>query len=84
MNGLIIWTQSDPREARQGRPNYEINTRVIIAFREIGRGFSAMETFCGFMNIPSPMSKSTFADKFSLLHDYMPLMYRMRMRRKKL
>ena len=61
--------QSDPREARQGRPNYEINTRVIIAFREIGRGFSAMETFCGFMNIPSPMSKSTFADKFSLLHD---------------
>ena len=53
----------------RGRKQYDVNRRAVIAFREIGKGFSAMETFCGFMNMPNPMSKTTYGDKSPLIHD---------------
>ena len=41
---------------RQGvKPFDVINLHAVMAFREIGRGHTAMETFCGYMNMPHPM-----------------------------
>ena len=34
--------------------------RAILTFREIGRGQAGIETFCGYMNIPPPMTESTY------------------------
>ena len=53
----------------QGRNDFDINRRMIIAMREIGRGFSDMETLCGFLNMPPLMSKTTYHDKRSAIHD---------------
>ena len=43
--------QFDPRGSRgQGADPFDINVRSIIAFREMGRGHTAMESFFGFIN----------------------------------
>ena len=42
--------------------------RAIIAFREIGVGYSSMQTFCSVMNMNAPMSKSSFENIQSELH----------------
>ena len=42
-----------------GRNPFDINIRTI-AFREIGKGYSALETFCGIMNMPAPMNVKAF------------------------
>ena len=43
-----------------GRNPFDINIRTIMAFREIGKGYSALETFCGIMNMPAPMNVKAF------------------------
>ena len=63
----IFWTSSEvekPKDARENRggSGFDINTRIIIAFREIGKGFTALKSFCGFMNIPPPMTQQSFGD----------------------
>ena len=40
--------------------SFEINNLVIIAMKEIGRGQTALKTFCGVMNMPSPMQIISF------------------------
>ena len=42
-----------------GRNPFDINIRTM-AFREIGKGYSALETFCGIMNMPAPMNVKAF------------------------
>ena len=39
---------------------FEINMRTIIAMREIGKGHTALEKLCGFMNLTPPMKKNAF------------------------
>ena len=39
---------------------YDINLRSVVAFREMDKGRRAMGTFCGFMNMPPPMTKKTY------------------------
>ena len=39
---------------------YDVNVRSIIAFREIGRGLSHIETFNRIMNMPPPYTHSTY------------------------
>ena len=41
---------------------YDVNIRSIVAFREIGRGLSHIETFNRVMNMPPPFSHSTYDD----------------------
>ena len=52
-----------------GRSGYDINRRTIVAFRENGIGFSGIESFCRCMNMPKPMSKTTFDDISTLIHN---------------
>ena len=47
---------------------YDVNIRTVSAFREIGRGYAAIETFCGFMNMPPPMNKTTYQDIVDGMH----------------
>ena len=42
-----------------GKVPYDVNLRTVVAFREIGRGQTAIDTFCGFMNMPPPMTSKT-------------------------
>ena len=44
----------------RGRKPYDVNIRSAIAFREIGRGHSAIEKFCGVMNMPPPMNSFSY------------------------
>ena len=43
-----------------GRNPFDINIITIIAFREIGKSYSALETLCGIMNMPAPMNVKVF------------------------
>ena len=42
-----------------------------MAFREIGKGFTDMETFSGFMNIPPPMSNYNSIIRDTILPTYL-------------
>ncbi|MBY0580841.1 MAG: hypothetical protein K2P53_04080 [Rickettsiales bacterium] len=42
--------------------SFDINLRSVIAMREIGKGHSALEKLCGFLNLPPPLQKATFND----------------------
>lgn len=53
---------SDQVTTSVGRNPYDINLRSVIATREVGRGHTALQTFCGFMNIPPPMTEKTFLE----------------------
>lgn len=48
------------RPNKNGPKPYDINVRSVVAFREIGKGYESIKKFCGLMNTPPPMSKSTF------------------------
>ena len=50
---------------RNGRTGYW----TIIAFRENCIGFSSIESFYRYMNMPPAMSKTTFEDKIWLIHN---------------
>ena len=44
--------------SKKEEPSYTVNTRAVLAFREIGRGHSAMITFAKLTNMqPSPTSR---------------------------
>ena len=44
---------------QRGRNMFDINLRSCIAFREMGKGLTGMETFCSIMNCPPPMNLET-------------------------
>ena len=55
-------------DRKRGAIAYEFNKRAIVAFQEIGKELCAIEDFCGFMNMPPPMAKSTYHDHLPELH----------------
>ena len=44
----------------RGQKKYDINVRTVAAFREAGKGYTAIETVCGFMNMCPPMNESAY------------------------
>ena len=48
------------KQQRRGKKIYEVNTRMAVAFREFGRGHSAMKIFSQCMNMLSPMSLTSY------------------------
>ena len=53
------WKYSFSSSAKQGH-SYEVNVRGVLAFREIGRGHTAMVTFTKIMNMPPPPTSTNF------------------------
>ena len=45
-----------------GASPFEINYKAIIVMREIGKEFTGLSNFCGFMNLPPPMNVKAFND----------------------
>ena len=55
-----FWT-SKKIKTPKGRPPFDINMWSVIAFREIGKGHTAMQKFGGFMNMPSVLTQNSYA-----------------------
>ena len=36
---------------------YDVNRAIVLAFRSIGRGYSAAQKFCSIVNLPNPVGK---------------------------
>ena len=53
---------------KRGKVSYDANIRTISAFREIGKGHVDIERFCGYMNMPPPMNKTTYQDSIQEIH----------------
>ena len=53
---------------KAGDKPFGINYRTIVAFREIGKGHSAIETLCGFMNITPPMNNNSYTKAMKELY----------------
>jgi len=53
---------------KPGNNPYEINYRSVLAMREIGKGHTSLATFCGYMNMPPPLSRKAFNDIQGNLH----------------
>ena len=58
-----------PRESQAGRKPFDVNLRTVAAFREIGKGHSAIETVCGFMNLSRPMNINAYKKSETILYD---------------
>jgi hypothetical protein len=53
-----VITSNDPRQ--RGSHTMEINTRMVYGFRSIGVGFELLSKLCGFINMPTGMSKTSY------------------------
>ena len=49
-----------PLSGKTGR-TFDLNRRSVLAMRCIGCGWSALEKFCGIMNLPPPVSEPAFS-----------------------
>ena len=47
----------DERQDKRGSKNFDINMRSVYAMRTSGLGHSALEKFCGMVNMPQPVAK---------------------------
>ena len=52
----------ETKSSGSGRNAYDVNIKSVVATREIGRGRTALQNLCGFMNIPAPMTRHIFGD----------------------
>ena len=43
-----------------GSKTFDINMRSVYAMRTCGLGHSALEKFCGMMNMPQPVAKPSY------------------------
>ena len=69
-----VYTSKEINKGKQGRKAFDVNIRSVVAFREIGKGHAAIETLCGYMNMPPPMNQTTYDDIITQLHgSYMKL-----------
>ena len=49
---------------------FDINLRSCIAFREMGKGLTGMETLCTIMNCPPPMNLEAYNIGNKMHHAY--------------
>ena len=65
----LMHTHSSKKKSKSpGRKIWIVNTRAVIAFREIGKGYAAIDSFALCMNMPPPMTKNNFNVINKLLH----------------
>ena len=61
--GWSFTTLSSKRvDENNKKSRLDINICTVIAFREIGKGMTAMESFCSHMNIPPPMRNVAYTE----------------------
>ena len=57
------------KKKKVGQGGFDFNKRIIISFREIGKGYSELEDFCGVMSMPPPMAKTTYYKHIPSIHE---------------
>ena len=50
----------DERQDKRGSKTFDINMKSVYAMRTCGLGHSALEKFCGMMNMPQPVAKPSY------------------------
>ena len=60
--------QVDPPRKVVGQKPYDVNLRSVLAFREVGRGFTSLQDFCMYMNMPPPMDRKSYRKSFNRLY----------------
>ena len=55
-------------KSTKGRPPFEVNIRTVLAFREIGKGHTAIKKYCGCMNMAKSINDSACAAIVSKLN----------------
>ena len=58
----FFYTSKDVKSDNPGASPFEINYRAIFAIKEIGKGFTELSNFCGFINLPPPINVKAFND----------------------
>ena len=48
---------------------FEVNRRMVTAFKAMGKGQAAQERFCSIMNMPPPLSPRAFSQHSSAVHN---------------
>ena len=61
--------QCDKLEPRGGRASMDVNRRMVVSFRENGLGYTVIKTFCRCMNMPPPMTQTSFDDTSCAVHN---------------
>ena len=64
-----FYTSEECKRQTCGRAPFDINARSVIAMREIGKGHSALEKLCGYLNMPPPMTAAVFNDIQKIVFD---------------
>ena len=52
-----------------GRGVSTVNLRMVIGFREFGKGLASIQTFARCMNMPNPMTKKNYSNINQILHE---------------
>ena len=64
-----FYNSKEVKTLKRGRKPYDINFRSVIAFQDIGKGLTSIESFCHSMNMPPPMQNNAYNDKVLSLCD---------------
>lgn len=56
-------------KTKTGPKPYEVNRRIVMAFRAFGKGYEALESFCMHMNMAGPMTRKNYNAFLGQLRD---------------
>ncbi len=63
-------TSADAKEGpKQGGTPFEMNQRIVLAMRLIGRGLDGLRLFAGVMNMANPMKQRHFTNLLGKISD---------------
>ena len=57
-----IYTSKELKNNSKGKSPFNINVRSVLAIREIGRGYSALEKLCAYLNLSLPVQVNAFKE----------------------
>ena len=60
--------QSYVTRSKAGKRYCDVNLRTVLAMREIGKGYEGLSKFCTVMNMPPPMSKTSYDNCVDEIH----------------
>lgn len=78
LNCEPIYAHSSPLTENK---TYDINRRIVLAFRMLGIGLAGIKTFCGIMDLPKPVCHSFYDTIVSNIHAAVKKIWELSMKR---
>ena len=50
-----VHDDNEKTDTKTGKASFDLNMRMVMGFRDIGKGITAIEKFCAALNMPPPM-----------------------------